>query len=208
MCSRTTKDIDFLIDASAENVSRVRSALAILADNAAAEILDTDMERHSVVRVADEVIVDLLSRAYGVDYEEAAGDEEVIEIDGVKTPIASKRTLVRTKDTIRPGDAADKQFLLASSKPKSEKSELSPRRATLLPGRTRMERVRPASVESAFHSAPRHLAMPFWSVSNTWSRLKLPTFWLGGNSLKVARNCPTYCCAGTRRNRRSILQCS
>ncbi len=110
---RTTKDIDFLIDASAENVSRVRSALAILADNAAAEILDTDMERYSVVRVADEIIVDLLSRACGVDYDEAAGDEEVIEIDGVKIPIASKRTLVRTKDTIRPADAADKQFLLA-----------------------------------------------------------------------------------------------
>jgi hypothetical protein len=110
---RTTKYIDFLIDASAENVSRVRSALAVLADNAAAEIQDTDMERYSVVRVADEVIVDLLSKACGVDYEEAAGDGELVEIDGVKIPIASKRTLVRTKETIRPSDAADRQFLLA-----------------------------------------------------------------------------------------------
>jgi len=42
---RTTKDIDFLIDASADNVSRVRSALAILADNAAAEILDLTFRR-------------------------------------------------------------------------------------------------------------------------------------------------------------------
>ena len=110
---RTTKDIDFLIDASAENLSRVKSALSILADNAAAEIQDTDVERYSLVRVADEVIVDLLARACGVDYEDAARDKELIEIDGVEIPIASKRTLVRTKDTIRPMDAADKQFLLA-----------------------------------------------------------------------------------------------
>jgi hypothetical protein len=110
---RTTKDIDFLIDASRDNLTRVRSALAILADNAAAEIEDGDVERYSVVRVADEVIVDLLARACGVDYEDAARDAEIIEIGGVRIPVASKRTLVRTKDTIRPSDLADRQFLLA-----------------------------------------------------------------------------------------------
>ena len=31
----------------------------------------------------------------------------------------------------------------------------------------------------------------------TLSREKLPGLWLGGNSLKVVRNCPTYSCAGT-----------
>lgn len=110
---RTTKDIDLLIDAKVENVARVKSALAILADNAAAEIEVTDFDHYSVVRVADEVIVDLLARACGVDYEDAAKDKELVEIDGVEIPIASKRTLVRTKDTVRPTDAADKQFLLA-----------------------------------------------------------------------------------------------
>ena len=39
---RTTKDIDLLIESSAENVSRIKSALAILADNAAAELKETD----------------------------------------------------------------------------------------------------------------------------------------------------------------------
>jgi hypothetical protein len=92
---RTTKDIDFLIDASAENLARVKSALAILADNAAAEIQDTDVERFSVVRVADEVIVDLLARACGVDYGDAARDKEFVEIDGVMIPIASKSPVSR-----------------------------------------------------------------------------------------------------------------
>lgn len=110
---RTTKDIDFLVDASRDNLTRVKSALAVLADNAAAEIKENDVERYSVVRVADEVIVDLLARACGVDYADAARDAEIIEIGGVRVPVASKRTLLRTKDTIRPSDLADKQFLLA-----------------------------------------------------------------------------------------------
>lgn len=110
---RTTKDIDFLVDPSEENVSRVKSALSILADNAAAEILETDVGHYSVVRVADEIIVDLLAKACGVTYEEAARDQEHIEVGDVDIPIASKRTLIRTKDTVRPSDAADREFLQA-----------------------------------------------------------------------------------------------
>jgi hypothetical protein len=110
---RTTKDIDFLVDPSENNVSRIKSALSILADNAAAEVLETDVGRYSVVRVADEVIVDLLAKACGVAYEEASRDQEHIEIRGVAIPIASKRTLIRTKNTVRPSDAADTEFLRA-----------------------------------------------------------------------------------------------
>lgn len=51
---RTTKDIDFLIDSSPANVARVKEALSILPDNAAAEIAETDIETYTVVRVADE----------------------------------------------------------------------------------------------------------------------------------------------------------
>jgi len=92
-------------------VSRIKSALAILADNTAAEIADTDVEEYSVVRIADEVIVGLLAKACDVVYDDAAQDQDHVEIHGVKIPIASKRTLIRTKDTFRPSDAADKQFL-------------------------------------------------------------------------------------------------
>ena len=44
------------------------------------------------------------------------------------------------------------------------------------------------------------------SASSAPSMLKLPGFWLGGNSLKVPRNCPTNCCAGTMTNRCSTRQ--
>lgn len=110
---RTTKDIDLLVDPSPENVARIKEALAVLADHAAAELDDGDVARYSVVRVADEVVVDLLGIACGVGYAEAAADQETLEIDGVSIPIASKATLIRTKNTIRPSDAADTQFLRA-----------------------------------------------------------------------------------------------
>lgn len=110
---RTTKDIDFLIDDAPENVARVKLGLSVLADQAAREIEDEDVRRYTVVRVADEILVDLLGRACGLSYADAVLDVETFEIDGVAIPVASKRTLIRTKDTVRPSDHADRQFLEA-----------------------------------------------------------------------------------------------
>ena len=108
---RFTKDIDLLVDDAPENVARVKRALSVLADNAAAEVADDDVERHVVVRVADEVVVDLMGRACGLSYVEAARDAETIEREGVRIPLASPATLIRTKDTLRPQDALDRAFL-------------------------------------------------------------------------------------------------
>ena len=108
---RFTKDIDLLIDDSPENVARVKRALAVLPDNAAREVDDDDVRRYTVVRVADEVVVDLMGRACGLDYSEAARDSETIERDGVAIAIASPATLIRLKDTARPQDTLDRSFL-------------------------------------------------------------------------------------------------
>ena len=56
---RGTKDIDLLIDASQENVQRIKRALALLPDNAAALLQDDEIQKYEVVRVADEIVVDL-----------------------------------------------------------------------------------------------------------------------------------------------------
>jgi predicted nucleotidyltransferase len=109
--ARTTKDIDLLVDASPENVGRVKLALRILEDHAVDEVADTDVARYTVVRVADEIVVDLMALACGIDYNEAARDAASLTIDGVAISIASPATLIRTKNTIRPSDAADRQYL-------------------------------------------------------------------------------------------------
>jgi hypothetical protein len=108
---RFTKDIDLLVDASPANVARVKQALSVLADNAAAEVDDDDVLRHVVVRVVDEVIVDLMGRACGLDYAAAVADAESIERDGVLIRVPSPQTLIRLKDTPRPQDAIDRAFL-------------------------------------------------------------------------------------------------
>ena len=83
---RTTKDIDLLIDPSPENVARIKSALGVLPDNAAAELEDGDVEKYQVVRVADEVVVDLLARACGVSYDDAVAESERRDIGGEEIP--------------------------------------------------------------------------------------------------------------------------
>ena len=111
--ARTTKDIDLLVEAGPENVARVRAALGILEDNAVKDVGDDDVARYSVVRVADEIVVDLMARACGVDYAEASRDAVIIRFADVPIPVASPETLLRTKNTVRPADAADRQFLEA-----------------------------------------------------------------------------------------------
>lgn len=108
---RPTKDIDLLIESSIENVERVKRALAVLPDNAVREVQAGEVERYDVIRVADEVVVDLMTKACGVTWSEAETDSEILELDGVEIPIASIETLIRTKQTVRPHDAADREYL-------------------------------------------------------------------------------------------------
>jgi hypothetical protein len=109
---RTTKDVDLLVDSSDENVRAVKRALGTLPDNAAAEVADDDVRSYTVVRVADEIVVDLLGQACGIDYAAAveAGIEHR-ELMGVSIPLATKELLVRMKDTVRESDRADVRFL-------------------------------------------------------------------------------------------------
>ncbi len=108
---RTTKDIDFLVDSSPENVARLKVALRVLPDNAAEEIAEGDIEKYKVVRVADEVLVDLLGEACGISYADAIKDAEILDLAGTQVPVASKLTLIATKQTIRPSDRLDVDFL-------------------------------------------------------------------------------------------------
>lgn len=110
---RTTKDIDLLVDPSPDNIARLKSALSVLEDNAAREIAPDDLERYAVVRVADEVLVDLLRAACGVTWAEAHVSARRMDLEGTPVLVADRRTLIRTKQTLRPADAADRAWLEA-----------------------------------------------------------------------------------------------
>ncbi|MBI4669864.1 MAG: nucleotidyltransferase, partial [Elusimicrobia bacterium] len=68
---RFTKDIDLLVRETEENIRKIKKAMAILPDNAAAQIADDDVARYQVVRIGDEFVVDLMAAACGIWYEQA-----------------------------------------------------------------------------------------------------------------------------------------
>lgn len=109
---RVTGDIDLMVAADPENEAKVFSALSTLPDNAVRELQPGELERYNVIRVADEIIVDLMRTAGGIGYEEAAKEVVVREVQGVPIPFASPRLLWRMKVvTHRAKDAGDLVFL-------------------------------------------------------------------------------------------------
>ena len=74
---------------------------------------DSEVGKYAVVRIADEIVVDLMARACGIDFAEAQrdGDIEIFELEDVSIPVAGKRLLLRMKETLRPADAMDSDFL-------------------------------------------------------------------------------------------------
>jgi hypothetical protein len=108
---RATEDIDLLIDASEENTERVRRALSFLPDRAVLEVRPDDVQRYVVVRVADEIVIDLMKTACGIEYPEASKLVTSASIQGVEMPFASPELLWRTKQTVRDKDALDRAFL-------------------------------------------------------------------------------------------------
>jgi hypothetical protein len=108
---RATEDIDLLLESSRDNQERVLKALEVMPDRAVLEVEDNDLDDYTVVRVADEVVVDLMLSACGVTYADAVGEIEAKDIKGVSIPFASTKLLLRMKQTYREKDIPDRIFL-------------------------------------------------------------------------------------------------
>ena len=91
---------------------RAFRALETLSDRAVKELDPGDVSKYLIVRVADEILVDLMASASGIDYAEASKSVVVHEIGGVPIPFASPEMLWRMKcHTRREKDAPDLLFL-------------------------------------------------------------------------------------------------
>ncbi len=109
---RFTGDIDLLVDASLENERKVFQALEILPDQAVLQLDPGDIARHVVCRVSDDVLVDLMGAASGIEYAEASREVIIREVQGVPIPFASPQLLWRMKrHTHREKDRPDLLFL-------------------------------------------------------------------------------------------------
>lgn len=108
---RGTEDIDLLVDRTADNISKLKESLSILPDNAVSQMRASDLETYGTVRIADEVVVDLMSSACGIDFAEASSMVEETKIEGIRIPFANPELLLRTKQTVREKDQIDRLFL-------------------------------------------------------------------------------------------------
>jgi hypothetical protein len=108
---RNTMDVDLLIETGVQNEERVIRAMMVLPDQAVREIKPGEIEKFGVIRVADEILVDLMKSGCGIAYAEAILETVWHEVEGVRIPFASPRLLWRMKQTHRAKDIPDRLFL-------------------------------------------------------------------------------------------------
>lgn len=109
--TRATRDIDILIEATADNARRVLAALADLGFGLAGEWLAEDVAAKPVTVIGDLPRVDILTVAWTVRFPEAAEQATTFELEGVQIPTASIDHLIASKRTGRLQDAADIELL-------------------------------------------------------------------------------------------------
>lgn len=95
------------------------NGLAGLEDGAARELSPRDILENVVVKIADEIEVDVSTRAWKVTYADAIADAETVTVEGIIIPYLGLNALIGSKETYREQDAADRLRLLAL-KPKRD----------------------------------------------------------------------------------------
>lgn len=111
--ARFTEDIDILLPASAENGERVIRALSFLASSRElrAEWFGPADEPENI-RVADEMLIDLLFAANGQTYQSLQSHVRAVRIEGVDIRTLDIDGLLKTKTEYRDKDRIDREALL------------------------------------------------------------------------------------------------
>ncbi len=105
MCAIPTTWI--LIPEEEDNHARVIAALSELEDRAAAELTPKDLAENVVVKIADEVEVDVSTLAWKVTFAAAAPTARRVTIEGVEIPFVALPVLIASKQTRRDQDEVD-----------------------------------------------------------------------------------------------------
>ena len=109
--TRATEDVDLLIARDLANQRLVKEALRILPNRSIDELGDEDIAQWVVVRVIDTILVDLMTEACGVNFEEAAGGIEVEVLQGEPIPFAGPELMLKLKRGLREKDVIDRGFV-------------------------------------------------------------------------------------------------
>lgn len=112
--ARTTEDIDVLLPSSLENGLRVIRALSFLSSSKElrAEWFAPPAGEPENIRVADDLLIDLLFAANGQSYESLQGHVRTIVIEDVQIRTLDIDGLLKTKTDYRDKDRIDREVLL------------------------------------------------------------------------------------------------
>jgi hypothetical protein len=108
---RATTDIDVLVPATIDAGRKVREALMVLPDQAAKDIDPAWFSEGENIRVADAFVVDIMLNACGETYDTLKQYSETVDLDGLPIRTVNLEGLLRTKQTMRDKDVADRAVL-------------------------------------------------------------------------------------------------
>ncbi|MBI5574415.1 MAG: nucleotidyltransferase [Elusimicrobia bacterium] len=108
---RTTRDIDILVPLNKINGEKVIKALLVLPDKCAKDIDLSWFEEDAVIRLGDEIVVDIMFNACGETYDSLKKYAETIEFDGIKIRTVNLEGLLLTKKGLRDKDIPDRIIL-------------------------------------------------------------------------------------------------
>lgn len=111
---RATEDIDILLPSSIDNGRRVIRALGFLpsSQELVADWFEVPPGEPENIRVADELLIDLLFSANGQTYESLQDHVRVLSVDGVEVRTLDIEGLLKTKTDYRDKDRIDREALL------------------------------------------------------------------------------------------------
>lgn len=105
---RATTDIDILVPGSRRSGEDIKAALLLLPDQAAKDIDPAWFEEGENIRVVDEFVVDVMLSAAGETYETLKEYAETVDLEGISVRTVTLVGLLRTKQTLRDKDVADR----------------------------------------------------------------------------------------------------
>jgi hypothetical protein len=110
---RSTEDIDILLPSSIDNGRRVIRALDFLQSSAELNPawFEVDPAEPENIRVADDILIDLLFAANGQTFESLANHVRQVQVQGVPVSVLDIEGLLKTKTDYREKDLIDKQVL-------------------------------------------------------------------------------------------------
>ena len=120
---RATTDIDVLVPATMESGAKVKAALMVLPDQAAKDLEPEWFAEGENIRVADAFLVDVMLNACGETYDTLKEYAVTVDLEGVPVQTVSLEGLLRTKQTVRDKDVADRHVLERALKLFKEQSK-------------------------------------------------------------------------------------